>query len=448
MELNLPSLVSRFLTPELIARFAAALGLDQGVVGKLVAGALPTMLAGLGNVAATPGGAQRIADAVAAQPPGMLERLSGAIGGGGQAAMLADGSKLLGSLLGGDSLSAIAGALGSHAGADSRAASSVMGLLGPAVMGVIGQQGPKFAADPGAIAGLFASQKDAIAAAMPAGLAGALGAAGLGSVLGQGMAGSLREAAAGVAGAARGAAGDLAQGVAQAAGAAAASSREAAARAEAMARRGASQAAGTVSSAADQAAAQARAATGGIPSWVWIGGAIVAAVVAWWAVAGRDVEPAATTAKQAAQSAGQAVSGAAGQAAKTAQNAAVTVTSAAQNAAAQATQGLAGRVADAGKLATGAMTSLTASLGGVGDAASAAATLPKLRAAAADVDRLGEMVKDMPADAKKTALGSIGAALPALRQAIDKALALPGVGDVLRPVVAPMLDKLDALAKA
>ncbi len=445
MNIDLVSLVSRFLTPDMIARFAATLGLDRSVVGKLIAGALPTVLAGLGNAAATPGGAKRISEMVSQQDPGLLDSLVGSIGGSGQQAMLSKGSQMLGSLIGGDGVSAIAGVLGSHAGADSRAASSVMGLIGPAVLGVVGQQDPKTWMEPGGIASLFAGQKDAIAAAMPAGLAGALGAAGLSNVLGQGLAGSLRGAVAGAAGAAQGmaqsaagAAQGMAQSAAHAAGSAAASARDAAAGAADAARRGAGQAAQSVSGAADKAAAQARqAASSGLPSWVWIVAVALAAALAWWAFSGRSVEQAATSAKQTAQNA-------AGQAAQSASNAANQAAQTAANAAGQAAQG----AAEAGKQASAALAALTASLSSVTDAASANAALPKLREAAGQVDKLGALVNGLPADAKKTIAGPIAAALPSLRQLIEKVLAMAGVGDVLRPVVAPMLDKLDALAKA
>lgn len=434
MNIDLVSLVSRFLTPDMVARFAAALGLDKSVVGKLIAGALPTVLAGMGNAAATPGGAKRISELVTQQDPGLLDSLVGAVGGSGQQAMLAKGSQLLGSLMGGEGVSAIAGVLGAHAGADPRAASSVMGLLAPAVLGVVGQQDPKNWMEPGGVAKLFAGQKDAIAAAMPAGLAGALGAAGLSNVLGQGLAGSLREATSGAVGAAQGMAQNMAQGAANAAGSAAASARDAAD----AARRGAGQAAQSVAGAADRAAAQARgAASTGLPSWVWIVAVALVAALAWWAFSGRGVEQAATSARQTAQTA-------AGQVAQSAQNAAGQAAQSASNAAGQVAQ----TAADAGKQASAAMAALTATLGSVTDAASANAALPKLRDAAGQVDKLGALVNGLPAEARKTVGGSIGSTLPALRQLIEKALALPGVGDVLRPVVAPMLDKLDALAKA
>ena len=66
MATNLVSLVMQFLTPNLIGRIASALGLDRRATE--VAVAVPALLGGLTNVAATPDGARKLLDAVSLQP--------------------------------------------------------------------------------------------------------------------------------------------------------------------------------------------------------------------------------------------------------------------------------------------------------------------------------------------------------------------------------------------
>ena len=54
MAINLVSLVSQFLTPQLVGGLARALGINEAVAQKLVAAAVPAILASLGTAAATP----------------------------------------------------------------------------------------------------------------------------------------------------------------------------------------------------------------------------------------------------------------------------------------------------------------------------------------------------------------------------------------------------------
>ena len=49
MAINLVSLVSQFLTPQLVGGLARALGINEAVAQKLVAAAVPTILASLAD---------------------------------------------------------------------------------------------------------------------------------------------------------------------------------------------------------------------------------------------------------------------------------------------------------------------------------------------------------------------------------------------------------------
>jgi hypothetical protein len=178
MAINLVSLVQQFLTPQMVSSLARAVGVNEAVAQKLVAAALPAVLAALGTAAAAPGGAQKVSDAISNSDPDLLTKLSGALTGG-NTQLLNEGSNLLSGLLGGGGLASLAGALSQYSGAPQAAAQPLIGAVTHAVVGTIGQQDPSNWSDPSAILSMFNSQKSAIAAALPPEVSRALGASGL-----------------------------------------------------------------------------------------------------------------------------------------------------------------------------------------------------------------------------------------------------------------------------
>jgi cobalamin biosynthesis Mg chelatase CobN len=178
MAINLVSLVQQVLTPQMVSTLARAVGVNEAVAQKLVAAALPAILAALATAAAAPGGAQKVSDAISNSDPDLLTKLSGAVAGG-NTQLLSEGANLLSGLLGGGGLATLAAALSQHAGAPQAAAQPLIGAVTHAVVGTIGQQDPSNWSDPSAILSMFNSQKSAIAAALPGDVAKALGASGL-----------------------------------------------------------------------------------------------------------------------------------------------------------------------------------------------------------------------------------------------------------------------------
>ena len=178
MAINLVSLVSQFLTPQLVGGLARALGINEAVAQKLVAAAVPAILASLATAAAAPGGAQKVSDAVSMSDPDILTKLSGAITGG-NTRFLNEGGTLLSGLLGGGALSSLTGALSQFSGAPQPATQALLGTVTHATVGTIGQQDPSNWSDPSAIFSMLNSQKSAISAALPPELSRALGASGL-----------------------------------------------------------------------------------------------------------------------------------------------------------------------------------------------------------------------------------------------------------------------------
>src|SRR6516162_3528346 len=178
MAINLVSLVMQFLTPDMIARIASALGVDRTNTQTAIGAAIPGLLAGLSGVAAQPDGAQKLVDTVR-QQTGALGSIANMIGASGQSSLIEKGSQILSSLLGGRDQTALAGAVSKYAGLGQNASGSLLGMLAPIVMGTIGQQQGTRSLDAGGIASLLSSQKDNIVAALPAGFANLLGGTGL-----------------------------------------------------------------------------------------------------------------------------------------------------------------------------------------------------------------------------------------------------------------------------
>jgi len=94
MATNLVSYVMQFMTPDMIARIARALGLSREDAQGGVAAAVPALLAALSGVAAKPGGAQSLLDSLK-QHAGALDRFADTISGGKQSSFIEKGSSLL-----------------------------------------------------------------------------------------------------------------------------------------------------------------------------------------------------------------------------------------------------------------------------------------------------------------------------------------------------------------
>jgi Bacterial protein of unknown function (DUF937) len=188
MATNLISLVMQYLTPDMIGRIAAAIGLDRSRAQTAVSASVPALLAALSNAASQPGGAQKLAEA-AKQHVSALDNLAGIIGSSSQAAFVDKGSRILSSLLGGQSQDALTGAIAKVAGVGQGASNSLLGILAPIVIGTIAKQQGIGGLDPKNIVSLFAAQKDHIAAALPSGLRDQLRGTGLLDAL-HGVAGS------------------------------------------------------------------------------------------------------------------------------------------------------------------------------------------------------------------------------------------------------------------
>jgi hypothetical protein len=63
----------------------------------------------------------------------------------------------------------------------------------------------------------------------------------------------------------------------------------------------------------------------------------------------------------------------------------------------------------------------------------------------AQIDKIGGMLGQLSPDQRKVLAGLVGPAMPGLNQLFDKVLAIPGVGDVLKPTIDTLKTKLAQL---
>jgi hypothetical protein len=165
---NIVSAISRFLTPELIGKMASVSGLDRGTTQSAVGAFVPAILSGLADLAAKPGGARQLADAIAEQPAGMLSSLAQTLGGSSMSAE--KGSGILSSLLGGGVLNTLVSTLSRFVGIGEGSTRTLMGLLAPVVLGILGREQRAAGLETGGLARMLMGQRDQITSAMPVGL--------------------------------------------------------------------------------------------------------------------------------------------------------------------------------------------------------------------------------------------------------------------------------------
>jgi hypothetical protein len=384
MAANLVSVVMQFLTPDMIAKIASALGLDRSVAQKAIGGAVPALLGSLADAASTPNGARQLSSTLAQQQPGSLDSLKTLIGGSGQNALVETGSSMLSGLFGGAALDAMAQSIAKFAGVDGGSSKSLLGMLGPMVLGVLGQRQRSAGLDASGLASLLGSQKDQIAAAIPSGLADQLNAAGL---LDR-AAGGLRSGAA---------------------AASAAGSRIAGASERTVA--GASRAAYATTSAASS-------------QWpYWLAALVVLGGLAWYALGRQAGETVAELPRPATT---QPATGTVGLAPSD-------LTIGGVNLANQVNSSV------------GALRSV---LPTITDAASAQAALPKLREATTQLNEVSNLATKLTPEGKSALARLIAAATPTINQMCDKVLATPGVGDIAKPAIDELRGKLDTLSRA
>ena len=103
---------------------------------------------------------------------------------------------------------------------------------------------------------------------------------------------------------------------------------------------------------------------------------------------------------------------------------------------------------DIGDLSTAAVNDLYTSLSGIKDEATAQAAVPGVTKASSEFDQLTGLLNQLPPDARKAVVDAFAAIKPNFDQLIDRVLAIPAVGAIIKPTVDAIRAKLDTLATA
>jgi OOP family OmpA-OmpF porin len=165
------------VTPELVSRMSGIVGESPAATQKAFGAAVPAILAGTAERAATPDGAEWLLGMITGgdYSGSTLDGPGSLLGGRGASDLMQGGSRILSGLFGGRA-DRLAGALASFAGLRRGSASSLLSLAAPVVMGVLGKQVASRGLDSTGLASLLGGQRSAFTSAIPSGLTSLLGA--------------------------------------------------------------------------------------------------------------------------------------------------------------------------------------------------------------------------------------------------------------------------------
>ena len=391
--MNIVDLVKDQLTSQVLGSLGSLAGTNEAQTKAASAAAVPALLSGIAKLAGTTQGAGQLASALGGLDLGMLGNLAGVLGGSNASKMSDKGGSLLGTLFGNSATSMIVETLASFLGIKGGIARSMLSYLAPVVLGTVAKQltSSGKAIDASGIQSLFADQGRNIQSAMPAGLS-------LGDF------GSIAKAVSGA----------------------------------------------TSSGASHSSHGQQ--ASSGFPSWLpWLALPLIALGAFWFMNKDKGAKPVdkgATVTNPTdmmktmaeGKKKGEAI---AEKAAEKGAEAVKATTDAVSAAVEKATDAI--DLTAFGGDVTGLFGKLTDSFKGITDVPTAEAAVPGLKDLAGILEGYKATADKLPEAGKTTVKEMVGTNLGILQPIIDTVLAIPGVGDILRPIVEPMLKTLSAL---
>ena len=397
--MNIVDLVKDQLTSQVLGSLGSLVGTNESQTKTATAAAVPALLGGLAKLAGTSQGAGQIAGALGGLDLGALGNLAGLLGGSNATKVADKGGSLLGSLFGNSATSMIVETLASFLGLKGSMARTLLSYLAPVVLGTVAKQitsGGR-SLDASGIQSLFSDQSRNIQSALPAGLS-------LGDF------------------------GDMAKAAMSAAGGG-----------SSPAPRGGTH--GHVERREPESS--------GFPSWLLWAALPLIALGAWLLVnrdkGGKPADKSAMVANQTekmkemmqqSKEKGEAIAG-------KAVDGATKAVDAAAKAVSDAIPEI--DITKFGGDVTGLFGKLTDTFKGITDEASAKAAVPGLEELAGVLAGYKDTADKLPEAGKATVKEMVGTQLGALQPIVDAVLALPGVGDILKPIVAPMLETLGKL---
>jgi hypothetical protein len=187
--MNLVKLITDQISSDTLAKLSTKLGVDSETLESAITAAVPSMLAGLGGLAAKEDGIRKLSTSLGSLDDtmfGNFDRLLSVDGGsqGDSGTLLQKGSGLLQGLFGDGLTSSLATAVSRFTGLDASIVKTLLAYLTPVVLGRVASQWQNQGGTPGALKNLFADQKRNIEDALPSGfeLADVAGLAPMGGV--------------------------------------------------------------------------------------------------------------------------------------------------------------------------------------------------------------------------------------------------------------------------
>ncbi|MEI8316562.1 MAG: DUF937 domain-containing protein [Planctomycetia bacterium] len=393
--MNIVDLVKDQLTSQVLGSLGSLAGTNEAQTKAASAAAIPAMLGGLAKLAGNAQGAGQIASALGGLDLGMLGNLAGVLGGANSSKVSNLGGGLLGTLFGNTATSAIVETLASFLGIKGGVARSLLSYLAPVVLGTVAKQltSSGKSIDASGIQSLFADQGRNIQSAMPAGLS-------LGDF------------------------GSIAKAVSAATSSGASHSSH---------------------------ASHGQQESSGFPSLLpWLALPLIALGAFWFMNKDKGPKPVdkgatvtTPTDMMKTMAEGQKKGEALAEKAAEKGAEAVKATTDAVSAAVEKATDAIDLTAFGGDM-TGLFGKLTDSFKGITDVPTAEAAVPGLKDLAGILEGYKATADKLPEAGKATVKEMVGTNLGTLQPIIDTVLAIPGVGDILRPIVEPMLKTLSA----
>ena len=387
--MNLVDVITSQLSNEaVLGSLSSLIGADSKQTKSATAAAVPALLGGLSKLASTDGGAGQIASALGGLDLGMLGNLAGLFGGSNAGKAADMGGSLLGSLFGNAGTSMLVNALASFLGMKPGIAKSLLTYLAPVVLGQVASTFKGGRIDAHGVQSLFSSQASNITGALPKGLS----------------LGDFVSAASGA--------------VQRPTGGAHHDERRV-----------------DHSHSHGHSRREPEPSGSGFPAWLPLLAIPLLGLAAWWYMSNSGQKKPANQMPAPTVQMPRTSREPAGEVIEVAEKATETLT---------LPEGV-GDVVKIGKDLTGLFDTLGKTLGGVTDEATAQAAIPSLKDLIPTLDAIKAGTAALPDAGKATVKEAVGKGMGGLTAIVDKVMAIPGVGDILRPVVGPMLDVLKVL---
>lgn len=185
MGMNLVTVGMSFLGPVLARKIADVLGIDSPVVVKAISAAIPAILAAVVGKGAKKEGAGSMLGLLSSAEGGSPEEFESRLDDAALGEYAADGGTLLRDLIGSEETTGIANAVGRHAELPGDSAQTLLGAIAPAIAGMLKGQVAENDLDANGFAEMLKAQAPNIAKAMPEGFARELAGTGIVDALGK-----------------------------------------------------------------------------------------------------------------------------------------------------------------------------------------------------------------------------------------------------------------------